>query len=158
MFILICYLNPFLHIYTVYHIVSFVFCVCVCRWSRAFIQIKARTGEWGMDCGMEGLVEMVWAEHCGCFPLANPCDWWLGSIKSLCWRPCQLLINPSQCLLHLGPKLLPYVQQMSMCIPTHVAKQYTQTHWNVSQYGGSGQRVSVSVLVHWIWNDMCGIC
>lgn len=47
-----------------------------------------------MDWGLWGLADTSSAYHCGCFPHANPCDWRLGSIKSLCWLPCQFLINP----------------------------------------------------------------
>lgn len=104
-----------------------VMCVCVRAGGLWHLFKLKRNSKWEMDWGMAGLAEMAWAEHCGCFPLANPCDWWLASIKSLCWRPCQLLINPSKCLLHLGPKLLLCVQQMCMCMLTHVTKRYTQT-------------------------------
>ena len=104
-------------------ILQWCVCVCVrmCRWSLAFIQIKE---------GMWGLAKMAWAEHCGCFPQANPCDWWLGSIKSLCWRPCQLLINPSKCLLHSGPERLLYVQQSKIHVHAHTRGKtvHTETH------------------------------
>lgn len=89
------------------------------RWSTSFFQIKERNREWEMGWGVGGLAEMTWAEHCGCFPLANPCDWWLGSIKSQCWQRCQLLINPSKCLLHLDPKLLLYIQYKYVYVQAH---------------------------------------
>lgn len=88
----------FLHIYPRSYC-----CVCgLCVSVHEVQGIHSNDREWEMGCGMGGLAEMAWAEHCECFLVANPCDWWLGSIKSLCWRPCQLLINPSKCLLHLG--------------------------------------------------------
>lgn len=141
------------HLYFLF-ILQWCVCVCVCRWSLAFIQIKEWGREWEMDWGMWGLVKMAWAEHCGCFLPANPCDWWLGSIKSLCWRPCQLLINPSKCLLHSGPERLLYVQQRKMHVHAHTRgmhmhiQLYTQKHMEES---------SLRFCFHWMWNETWGI-
>lgn len=74
---------------------------CVCRWSERLVKWKRGVQREGWMRGAGGLAEMARPGHRGCFPLANPSDWWLASIKSQCWPPCQLLVNPSNCLLHL---------------------------------------------------------